>query len=135
MDWKLEVVVVPVTDIDRAKAFYTDNAGFTLDVDFSAGEDFRIVQLTPPGSKCSITLMRNDEYAGHMMGLQVVVTDIDEAHGDAKGRGLDVGEIHWYQDGVPTPGHHPERADFGTFFSFQDPDGNRWLIQEVGKVQ
>jgi catechol 2,3-dioxygenase-like lactoylglutathione lyase family enzyme len=135
MDWKLEVVVVPVTDVDRAKAFYTDRAGFTLDVDFSAGENFRVVQLTPPGSACSITLMHNAEYAGHMMGLQVVVNDIDEAHAGAKGRGVDVGEIHWYKDGVPTPGHHPERADFGTFFGFDDPDGNKWVVQEFGRNQ
>ena len=133
MDWKLEVVIVPVTDVDRAKEFYVTKAGFGLDVDFSAGESFRVVQLTPPGSKCSITLMHNAEWAGHMMGLQVVVTDIDEAHAEAAGRGVDVGEIHWYKDGVPTPGHHPERADFGTFFSFKDPDGNTWLIQEAGK--
>ncbi|ONI81213.1 hypothetical protein ALI144C_22020 [Actinosynnema sp. ALI-1.44] len=135
MDWKLEVVIVPVTDVDRAKRFYMDHAGFTLDVDFSAGESFRVVQLTPPGSKCSITLMHNEEWAGHMMGLQVVVNDIDVAYAEAKGRGVDVEEIHWYKDGVPTPGHHPERVDFGTFFSFKDPDGNNWIVQESGRTQ
>lgn len=131
MDWKLELVVVPVTDVDRAKAFYADNAGFAVDVDFSAGENFRVVQLTPPGSKCSIALMQNPEKAGSLPGMQVVVTDIDAAYAEAVERGIKAGEIHHYENGVPTPGHDPNRADYGTFFSFEDPDGNQWLIQEV----
>jgi len=77
MDWKLELIVVPVTDVDRAKAFYMDQAGFGLDVDHRAGEDFRVVQLTPPGSACSIALMRNPERAGAVQGLHQVVPDAE----------------------------------------------------------
>ncbi|HEY7324480.1 MAG TPA: VOC family protein [Streptosporangiaceae bacterium] len=80
MDYKLELVILPVTDMDRAKSFYEDKAGFRLDVDHRAGEDFRIIQLTPPGSACSVTLMRNPEAAGSLQGLHLVVTDIDQAH-------------------------------------------------------
>ena len=79
MDWKLETVVVPVADVDRAKAFYADGVGFHVDVDHRAGEDFRVVQLTPPGSGCSITLMKNEQAAGSLQGLHLVVRDIDEA--------------------------------------------------------
>ena len=81
MDFKLELIILPVTDVDRAKAFYVDQAGFRLDVDHSAGEDFRIVQLTPPGSACSVTLMRNPDAAGSVQGLHLIVTDIDAARG------------------------------------------------------
>ena len=79
MDWKLENIVVPVSDVDRAKAFYADEVGFKLDVDHRAGEDFRVVQLTPPGSACSITLMRNEQAAGTLQGLHLVVIDIERA--------------------------------------------------------
>lgn len=132
MDWKLETIIVPVTDVDRAKAFYAEGCGFAVDVDFANGPDFRIVQLTPPGSACSITLMRNEERAGRLEGLHVVVTDIDAARETLVKGGVDVAEpFHHGQDGSQKPGHHPERVDFGTYLSFQDPDGNGWLIQEV----
>lgn len=132
MDYKLELVIIPVTDVDRAKSFYVDNAGFKLDVDHSAGEDFRIVQLTPPGSACSVTLMRNPDAAGSVQGLHLVVTDIDAAHADLTGRGVDVsGPFHFGPAGQ-TPGHHPARERYGTFLSFSDPDGNTFLVQEVG---
>ena len=85
MDWTLELVVVPVSDVDRAKAFYMDQAGFHLDVDHSAGEDFRVVQLTPPGSACSIALMRNEEAPGSLNGLQLVVPDIEAARDELAG--------------------------------------------------
>src|SRR5580693_4200833 len=93
MDFKLELVIIPVTDVDRAKAFYLDQADFRLDVDHRAGEDFRIVQLTPPGSACSVTLMRNLEAAGSVQGLHLVVTDIDAARAELAGRGVEVSEV------------------------------------------
>jgi predicted enzyme related to lactoylglutathione lyase len=131
MDWKLEVIVVPVSDVDRAKKFYTEQVGYHCDVDHSAGEDFRIVQLTPPGSACSATLMRNPAAAGTLQGLQVVVSDIDAARGQLAGRGVDVTGLFHFTEGRQEPGHEPARADYGTFFSFADPDGNSWLVQEV----
>jgi catechol 2,3-dioxygenase-like lactoylglutathione lyase family enzyme len=130
VDWKLEVVVVPVSDVDRAKAFYTDKAGFNLDVDYSAGEDFRIVQLTPPGSACSITLMRNTEAAGSLQGLQLVVSDIDAAWAELAGRGVDVSDVFHFEEGKQLPGPDPARADFNSFLSFADPDGTGWMVQE-----
>ncbi len=130
MDWKLQVVVVPVSDIDRAKAFYVDNAGFNLDVDFRAGDDFRVVQLTPPGSACSITLMRNDA-AGTLQGLHLIVTDIDAALQHLVAREVQAGEIYHFVDGSQVPGPDPDRRDYGSFLSFSDPDGNGWLVQEV----
>ncbi|RFU38312.1 VOC family protein [Actinomadura logoneensis] len=132
MDWKLETIVVPVADVDRAKAFYSEGCGFAVDVDFSNGGDFRIVQLTPPGSACSITLMREEARAGAVQGLHIVVPDIDAARETLVKGGVDVSEPYFHgPDGSQTTGHHPERVDFGTYLSFQDPDGNGWLIQEV----
>jgi catechol 2,3-dioxygenase-like lactoylglutathione lyase family enzyme len=131
VDWKLEVIVVPVADVDRAKQFYAERVGFHVDVDFSAGEDFRIVQLTPTGSACSVSLMRAEEGASPMKGLQVTVADINAARGELLGRGVEVTEVFHFVDGKQTAGHEPDRADYGTFFSFADPDGNTWLIQEV----
>lgn len=131
MDWKLEVVVIPVSDVDRAKAFYTDRTGFKLDVDYSAGDDFRVVQLTPPGSACSITLMRNTEAAGSIQGLHLVVSDIDAARAELAERGADLSDVFHFEAGGQMPGHDPERRDYGSFLSFSDPDGNSWLIQEV----
>jgi len=131
MDYKLEVVVLPVSDVDRAKAFYRDQAGFHVDVDHSAGDDFRVVQLTPPGSACSVTLMRNAGAAGTVQGLHLIVTDIDAARAELSGRGTAVSDLFHFGDGGQRPGPHPERASYGTFFSFSDPDGNGWLVQEV----
>ena len=133
MDWKLELIVVPVADVDRAKAFYLDAVGFGLDVDHSAGEDFRVVQMTPPGSACSITLMKNTEAPGSLQGLHLVVSDIDAAWAELVGRGVDVSEIFHFGDAGQVPGPHPERADYGSFAAFSDPDGNGWLVQEVGR--
>jgi predicted enzyme related to lactoylglutathione lyase len=133
VDFKLELVIIPVTDIDRAKDFYARQAGFRVDVDHRAGEDFRVVQLTPPGSGCSITLMRNPEAAGSVHGLHLVVSDVDEARGELLGRGVDVSEpFHFGREGQ-TPGPHPARENYGTFASFSDPDGNTFLLQEVNR--
>ena len=131
MDWRLELIVVPVSDIDRAKAFYMDQAGFVLDVDHRAGEDFRVVQLTPPGSACSISLMRNIAAPGSLRGLHLIVEDIEAARAELLGRGTDVGEVFHFDAGGQVPGPHPERADYGSFLAFSDPDGNAWMVQEV----
>ncbi|HWS47408.1 MAG TPA: VOC family protein [Acidimicrobiia bacterium] len=132
---KLELVTVPVTDVDRAKAFYADQAGFTVDVDFRAGDEFRVVQLTPPGSACSIALMRNNNAAGSLQGLHLIVSDIDAARAELSGRGADVSDLFHFESGVQLPGPDPQRSDYGTFCSFADPDGNGWLIQEVGRTK
>jgi catechol 2,3-dioxygenase-like lactoylglutathione lyase family enzyme len=130
VDWKLENVVLPVSDVDRAKSFYTDGAGFHLDVDHSAGEDFRVVQLTPVGSACSVTLMRNPDSAGSVQGLHLVVTDIDVARAELVRRGVAATDLFHFEDGTQAPGPDPERSDYGSFFGFSDPDGNSWLVQE-----
>jgi catechol 2,3-dioxygenase-like lactoylglutathione lyase family enzyme len=133
VDWKFELMVVPVSDVDRAKAFYEDRLGFHVDVDFSAGEDFRVVQLTPPGSACSVSLMRNVDTAGSLQGMHLVVSDLDAARGELLGRGAPASEIYHFEDGQQQPGPHPERSDYGSFLSVSDPDGNLWLVQEVGR--
>ena len=130
MDWKLELIIVPVSDVDRAKEFYVERAGFVCDVDHRAGEDFRVVQLTPPGSACSITLMRNGA-AGSLQGMHLVVRDIEAARAELVRRGMAVSEPYHFTEGGQTPGLDPQRRDFGTFLSFADPDGNGWVVQEV----
>jgi len=130
MDWKLELVVVPVSDVDRAKAFYIDNAGFNLDVDFRAGDDFRVVQLTPPGSACSITLMASTA-PGSIDGLHLVVSDIEAARTELLGRGAEPSEVFHFDAGKSQPGPDPQRSDYNSFLSFSDPDGNSWMVQEV----
>jgi catechol 2,3-dioxygenase-like lactoylglutathione lyase family enzyme len=131
MDYKLELVILPVTDMDRAKSFYQDKAGFRLDVDHRAGEDFRIIQLTPPGSACSVTLMRNPDAAGSVQGLHLVVTDIDQAHAELTGRGVDASGVFHFEPGGQAPGPDPARGSYNSFLSFADPDGNGWMVQEV----
>jgi catechol 2,3-dioxygenase-like lactoylglutathione lyase family enzyme len=133
LDWKLEVVVVPVSDVDRAKAFYTEMAGFDLDVDHRAGDHFRVVQLTPPGSACSIVIgtLGQSSAPGSLQGLQLVVSDIDAARAELVGRGIDVSEVQHFEDGVQVPGPDPDRRDYGSFLFFSDPDGNGWAVQEV----
>jgi catechol 2,3-dioxygenase-like lactoylglutathione lyase family enzyme len=134
MDWKLELVILPVTDVDRAKVFYVDRLGFSLDVDHKASETFRVVQVTPPGSACSVTFgvgLGGDVKRGPVTGLHLVVDDIAaaEAHLDAAGVPHD-GVVH-YADGVPTPGPDPEQRDYQSFLNFADPDGNGWVVQHV----
>jgi catechol 2,3-dioxygenase-like lactoylglutathione lyase family enzyme len=132
VDWKLEVIVVPVADVDRSLAFYRDLVGFRLDVDHHAG-NFRVVQMTPPGSACSITLMPGPAAPGALQGIQLVVSDIDAARQQLADRGVHVSDLFHFESGLRTPGHHPARADYGSFFAFDDPDGNGWLVQEVGR--
>ena len=137
MDWKLELVVVPVSDVDRAKTFYTEKAGFTLDVDHRAGDDFRVVQLTPPGSACSISIGKGITQAapGSVQGLHLVVSDIDAARAELVERGVDVGEIFHFESGKWVPGPDPQRRNYGSFLSFSDPDGNSWVVQEVRRSE
>ena len=135
MDWKLELVVLPVAHVDRAKAFYMEKAGFNLDVDHRAGEDFRVLKLTPPGSACSIALMRNTEAPGSVQGLHLVVADIEAARAALIERGADVGEIFHFEAGGQMPGPDPQRSSHGSFLSFNDPDGNGWLVQEVRRAE
>jgi catechol 2,3-dioxygenase-like lactoylglutathione lyase family enzyme len=132
MDWKLELVVVPVADVDRAKAFYTDQVGFNLDVDHSAGEDFRVVQMTPPGSGCAISLLNQPPMPpGSLQGLHLVVPDIEAARTELVDRRVEASEIFHFGPTGQTPGPDPERRSYGSFFSFADPDGNGWMVQEV----
>jgi catechol 2,3-dioxygenase-like lactoylglutathione lyase family enzyme len=132
VDWTLELVMIPVTDIDRAKAFYEDKAGFHVDVDHSAGEDFRVVQMTPPGSSCSIAIMKNiDMGPGTQHGLHLCVSDIEAARAELVARGVDAGEPFHFGAQGQQPGLDPERRSYGTYLTFKDPDGNTWLVQEV----
>ena len=117
MDWKLELVVVPVSDVDRAKAFYTDRAGFHADHDQRVSDTLRFVQLTPPGSACSIAIGEGltDAAPGSVQGLQMVVSDAAAARAELLRRGLEVGEV--------------QEFPWGRFVFFSDPDGNRWSVQ------
>ena len=136
MDWKLELVIVPVSDVDRAKKFYTEQLGFREDVDHRAGDSFRVVQLTPPGSACSITIGTGLTKAapGTYQGTHLVVTDIEAARAELVERGVAVSEpFHFTAQGQQT-GLEPNRADYGTFLSLEDPDGNGWTVQEVRKT-
>jgi catechol 2,3-dioxygenase-like lactoylglutathione lyase family enzyme len=119
MDWKLELITIPVSDVDRAKAFYVEQAGFNADHDHRVSDDLRFVQLTPPGSACSIAIGEGltDAAPGSAAGLQLVVADADAARAELAGRGLDVGDV---QD-----------LPWGRFVFFADPDGNRWAVQQL----
>jgi predicted enzyme related to lactoylglutathione lyase len=119
MDWKLELVAVPVTDVDRAKAFYTDQVGFNADHDQTVSDEVRFVQLTPPGSACSIALGRGLTTAapGSVQGLQMVVSDISAAHDELADRGVEVSDIQDFP--------------WGSFVFFSDPDGNGWAVQQL----
>jgi catechol 2,3-dioxygenase-like lactoylglutathione lyase family enzyme len=131
---KLELVVVPVSDVDRAKSFY-ERVGFHVDVDHAQGDEFRVVQLTPPGSACSITIGIGLTTAlpGSTQGLHLVVTDVELARDELVERGIDVGGVFHFEPSGQVPGPDPTRADYGSFAQFSDPDGNGWLLQEVGR--
>ena len=119
MDWKLELVLVPVSDVDRAKAFYTEKAGFNADQDHTVSDELRFVQLTPPGSACSIALTTgaHDMQPGSLQGLQIVVSDIEAAHAELSGRGVEVSDV--------------QEFPWGHFVFFSDPDGNGWAVQAI----
>ena len=133
MDWKLELVLVPVADVERAKTFYVDQCGFRLDVDHSAGDSFRVVQMTPPGSTCSISvgIGLTDAAPGSVRGLHLVIDDIAAARTELVSRGVVVSEIKHMTPGGWQPGVDPAHADFNSFADFSDPDGNTWVLQEV----
>lgn len=133
MDLKLELVLVPVSDVDRAKAFYTEQAGFVLDVDHQPNDDFRVVQMTPPGSSCSITIGKGITSAepGSYRGTHLVVSDIVAARDELDSRGIEVSEIRHMSPTGWAPGPDPEHRDYASFADFADPDGNTWVLQEV----
>jgi catechol 2,3-dioxygenase-like lactoylglutathione lyase family enzyme len=132
MDFKLELVIVPVTDVDRAKAFYTEKAGWNLDVDMNVGGGMRVVQVTPPGSSCSvgIGIGITDATPGSYRGIHLVVDDIVAARDELVGRGVEVSEIRHIEDGEWKPGPHPGRGNYESYANFSDPDGNTWVLQE-----
>jgi predicted enzyme related to lactoylglutathione lyase len=119
MDWKLELINVPVSDVDRAKAFYADQIGFNADHDHQVSDDLRFVQLTPPGSACSIAIGSgmSDTKPGSAQGLQLVVADVEAAHAHLKERGVEVSEVQDFP--------------WGRFVFFSDPDGNGWAVQQI----
>jgi len=133
VDYRLELVIVPVSDVDRAKAFYVGRAGFTLDVDHRPSDDFRVVQMTPPGSSCSISIGvgLSDMVPGSIKGLHLVVEDIAAAREEMVGRGVEVSEIRHMSAEGWKPGPDPEHSKYNSFADFTDPDGNQWLLQEV----
>ena len=119
MDWKIELVAIPVSDVDRAKSFYTEKAGFNADHDHRVSDDIRFVQLTPPGSACSIVLGEGitEERPGSVKGMQMVVSDINAARAELVERGVDVGDV--------------QEFPWGSFLFFNDPDGNGWAVQQL----
>lgn len=133
MQYRLEMFVIPVSDVDRAKAFY-DQCGFHCDVDHDGGEHFRVVQYTPPGSACSITFGRGMPVKadpGQYSGMHLVVTDIEAAVADLREKKVEVSDPFHFGESGQTAGVDPTRQDYGSFASFDDPDGNTWLLQEV----
>jgi predicted enzyme related to lactoylglutathione lyase len=119
MDWKIELIAVPVSDVDRAKAFYSDQAGFAVDHDHTVSDEIRFVQLTPPGSACSIAIGKGlvDAEPGSLKSVQIVVADIEEAHDALIGGGVETTDIQDFP--------------WGRFVFFEDPDGNRWSVQQI----
>ena len=136
MDYRLELVLIPVSDVDRAKAFYIDTLQWGLNVDHSPSESFRIVQVDPPGSACSIGFgigVGVTAPAGSTRGLHLMVTDIVAAREELVAKGVDADPVrHVGMDGVWHDGPHPDRGDYQSFSEFSDPDGNVWLLQERG---
>jgi len=131
MNWTLEVVIVPVSDIDRAKDFYADKLGFHVDHDTKINDDVRIVQLTPPGSGCSIVIGKGavpDMPPGSLEGLQLVVNDIRKAHAELVSRGVEVTDV---QKMGENPSPQPDELDNVGFVFFSDPDGNGWGVQQI----
>ena len=121
MDWKLELVAIPVSDVDRAKVFYTEQVGFNADHDHTVSDEVRFVQLTPPGSACSIALGKGlvDTPPGSVQGMQLVVADADAARAELVGRGVEASDV--------------QEFPWGRFVFFKDPDGNGWAVQEIPK--
>jgi catechol 2,3-dioxygenase-like lactoylglutathione lyase family enzyme len=146
MDLKLEAIIIPVADVDRAKKFYEESLGFRVDVDYRAAtyekalgfrhrgeESYRIVQLTPPGSECSIQIGKGLTQAtpGTYQGLYLITSDLEATRAELVNRGVEVSEPFHFGPQGQTPGLDPQRASYNSFASFSDPDGNGWLIQEI----
>lgn len=129
MDWKLELVVVPVSDVDRAKQFYSEQVGFVVDLDTSVGDEFRVVQLTPLGSACSISVGKGlvESAPGSLKGMQMVVSDIEAARAELVERGVEVSPIRTFDNGAWVDG---KGGPWNSFIFFADPDGNGWTVQE-----
>jgi catechol 2,3-dioxygenase-like lactoylglutathione lyase family enzyme len=134
VDMKLELILLPVADVDRAKDFYVEKAGFNLDVDHRASEQFRVVQMTPPGSACSVTvgIGLTDAKPGSVRGTHLVVTDIEAVRDTLRQRGIEVSDVRHMGANGWQPGPDPERRDYASFADFSDPDGNTWILQERG---
>ncbi|HXA20620.1 MAG TPA: VOC family protein [Thermoanaerobaculia bacterium] len=139
MKFSVEVITLPVSDVERALRFYVDRVGFTLDIDYSPNDAFRVVQLTPPGSGCSIQIGRGltDAAVGSLRNIYLVVTNLAAVRSHLIERGVEVGEIRhktpidaW--DGGFAPGLDPAHRDYASFAHFSDPDGNSWILQERG---
>jgi catechol 2,3-dioxygenase-like lactoylglutathione lyase family enzyme len=151
VDVKLELVLIPVSDVDGAKAFYTEKVGFhvdhdhsgwahlhgNLDVDTRVGDEMRVVQMTPPGSACSIGIETGITGAapGSVRGMHLIVSDILATHAELVERGLDVSEVRHLESGTWVPGPDPQRRDYQSFAYFSDPDGNTWILQERGRSE
>src|SRR5262245_47673329 len=144
MNLKLEVIAIPVSDIDRAKKFYQEACGFRLDADFDIEgyskllgfkppfpPDFRVVQLTPPGSSCSIHLGTSTAKPGSAQNMYLVTDDIEATRAELVRRGVEVGEPYHLSPSGVTPGVQPQHQSYGSYAAFKDPDGNTWLIQEI----
>jgi catechol 2,3-dioxygenase-like lactoylglutathione lyase family enzyme len=133
VNWTLEVVVVPVSDVDRAKEFYSEKLGFNVDHDTSAGDEVRIVQLTPPGSGCSVVIGKGVTVMspGSLRGLQLVVSNLPAAHAQLLARGVEVSEIQVYDTDGFRPSREEDELDNVGFVFFDDPDGNGWSVQQI----
>jgi catechol 2,3-dioxygenase-like lactoylglutathione lyase family enzyme len=133
MDWKIEVVTVPVSDVDRARDFYAEKVGFDVDIDHRISDEIRLVQLTPPGSACSIHLGKDtvDMRPGSIDGLFLVVPDVRAARAHLAGRGVEVGEFQVFDEGKYRLAREGEDLDYVGCVFFSDPDGNRWCIQQI----
>ena len=133
MDWKLEVVTIPVSDLDRARDFYAQKLGFNIDIDHQVSDDMRFLQLTPPGSGCSIHLAPGTERLkpGSLEGLFLVVPDVTAARDQLVKQGVDVGEILVFDSGEYRPSRDGESLDLVGVAFFRDPDGNRWMVQQI----
>lgn len=133
MDWKLEVATIPVSDVDRARDFYSEKLGFNVDIDMAIGEGVRLVQLTPPGSACSIHLGKEttDMKPGDLDGVFLVVTDVRKARESLVERGVDVGDFQVFDEGEYRPARDDENLDYVGCVFLGDPDGNRWCIQQI----
>jgi len=133
MDWKLEVVTVPVSDVDRARDFYAERVGFAVDIDFKISDEVHLVKLTPPGSACSIHLGTSTIHMepGSIDGVFLVVPDVIAARAELSERGVEIGEIQVFDDGAYRPAREGESLDNVGCVFFSDPDGNRWCVQQI----